>query len=305
MTTTSTYVSWNNNNSNLTNEELIAQATTFYSALESIGWAKTEDTGQLSIPALTTASLASAPYQIHYFNDSLHGTRPIYLKTRWAKIGFSSGYLGVYYSLGTGTNGSGTLTGATSAVASSGSSSAQYGGGSGSVSIRLDTTYAPGKYSGLFLNATLTDTTLASLFGLGSFFFARTVDPVTEEPNADGAVFYNTSGNSTISYMRMYYFNGSAWSSTDNYSYVPGNKTSAFGEGFAVHRHWFVANQKYQLNPYIVNLSYLDLMQDQTFTATPGAITHTYKKGGLLFSAPTYQGNNPVQTKHRPAFIWE
>lgn len=304
MSTSSQYIWWNPAASG-TDSDIRSMTTSYYAALESIGWTKSADTGQLNQSTVTNAQVTTSTtttcYQIHYFDDALHGTTPIYLKTRWIKTGYMNSYIVVICELGTGSNGTGTITGATYAV--SASSSTTFSASSGYV--RLDTTYAEGKYSGLFLDVPQSSASPASLFGASSFFFARSVDVVTEEANSDGAVFYTTLAADAPSYVRMHYYNGTAWSVTNNYSFVPGNKSYSPPEGFAVYRHWYVAQNKYQLVPQMVTVMHAELGLDQELTVTPGSLPHTYRKLGLTWPCSTYQGSSPASSKHRPAVIWE
>lgn len=305
MTTSTEYVYWNYYASG-TDSDIRAMMTTFYSKLESVGWTQSADTGQVNETTVTnaavTASTTTTVYQIHYFDDDLHATTPIYLKTRWIKTGYTNGYIAINFELGTGTNGSGTLTGATYAISSSSSATV---GAATSNYIRLDTTYAANKYSGLFIGGTEALSGPAAQFGGCSFFFARSVDVVTEEPTSDGAVFYTTLVGNAPSYVRMHYYNGTAWAYTDNYSFVPGNKSYSPPEGFAVYRHWFVAQNKYQLVPHMVTVMHNEMGLDQELTVTPGSLPHTYRKLGLTWPCSTYQGSSPASSKHRPAVIWE
>lgn len=300
MTTSSQYVYWDNQ---FTSDATVrGNMSVFYDALESIGWTQSSDTGQVDQTTATTSqltsSLATTAYQIHYFDDDLHGTAPIYLKTLWIKEGYADGYLLIAFSLGTGTNGAGSLTGPTHTFnAVSGTAF-----GNAAKYIRIDTTYSEGKYSGLFLNGPEANTSLTEYYGMCSFFFARTADLGTEEPNSLGAIFYACKASR---YVTQATYNGTAWSETSNYSFVTGNRLYSPPEGFAAFRHWYIADNKYNLMPYMVTVMNSELALDQDLTVAPGAIPHTYRKLGSPWGAVTYQGSTPNTTMHFPAVIWE
>ena len=300
MSTSSQYVNWDNK---INTDSLVrGNMTTFYSALESVGWAQSADTGQVDQTTVATTDLTNVvgttAYQIHYFDDDLHATSPIYMKTSWVKEGYIDGYLLINYSLGTGTDGAGTLTGPTYSMSSSSGTTF----GAAEKYIRIDTTYSAGKYSGIFLHQPETNATLAGYYAMCSFFFARTVDLQTEEPDGVGAIFY---GSQSTRYVYQASFDGTAWTETNNYSFVTGNRAYSPPEGFAAFRHWYIADSKYCLSPYIVTVMGAELATDQELTVTPGTFPHKYRKTGLPWCATTYQTSTPSTTLHYPAVIWE
>lgn len=91
-------------------------------ALTSAGLVQTSDTGQLD-PATVAlpATNADAGYLIYRFNDSTQGTDPIFLKVMPGR-GNASSETRIRFQVGQGSNGSGTLTGTVSAIATAGGS---------------------------------------------------------------------------------------------------------------------------------------------------------------------------------------
>ena len=89
-----------------------AWVSSLSTALDEIGFIKSSDSGQLSIPGITSipATNAVAGYEIRYLNDSLHATAPIYVKLEYGTAD-TSGRPALAISVGTGTNGAGTLSG--------------------------------------------------------------------------------------------------------------------------------------------------------------------------------------------------
>jgi len=83
----------------------------FETILTSAGWVQTGDTGQTasgSFPAATGTATA-AGYQIWRMADALQGSYPVYVKFEWGSG--SSQSLGLWFTIGTGSNGTGTITG--------------------------------------------------------------------------------------------------------------------------------------------------------------------------------------------------
>lgn len=86
-----------------------------HNALLAVGLVQTTDTGQVSFA--TASRAAGAQYAVYRFSDSLQSTAPVYLR-----VGYGTGSTTnaqIVLSLGTGTNGAGTLTGSYTTTASS------------------------------------------------------------------------------------------------------------------------------------------------------------------------------------------
>jgi len=82
--------------------------------MSTIGLVQTSDTGQVNWTTATKpGSNTTTDYEIWRFNDSLQGTAPIFIKLFYG-TGVSTSYPAMKIQVGTGSNGSGTLTGLTS-----------------------------------------------------------------------------------------------------------------------------------------------------------------------------------------------
>lgn len=80
------------------------------------GLVKTGDTGQIDWTTVTRAAVNSdAGYEVYYLNDSLHGTGPIYFKIYYG-AGSNVAFFRIRVEVGTGSNGSGTITGTIASV---------------------------------------------------------------------------------------------------------------------------------------------------------------------------------------------
>lgn len=88
-----------------------AQCTAIHNALVAFGWVQTSDTGQMN-PATVTrpATTTIAGYLIYRMADALQATAPFFLKVR-VGTGIYTTATNFYFSIGTATDGAGTLTG--------------------------------------------------------------------------------------------------------------------------------------------------------------------------------------------------
>jgi hypothetical protein len=81
-------------------------------ALDFVGMAKTADTGQIDLatanrPAVNTA----AGYEVRYLNDALHGSAPVVIKIEYGTLSSNAARPAMWVTVGTGSNGAGTITG--------------------------------------------------------------------------------------------------------------------------------------------------------------------------------------------------
>ena len=84
------------------------------SALTTIGLTNTSDTGQINWTTVTRPTANTmAGYEIWRFNDTLQSTRPIFIKLEYG-TGSNVLYPHMVASIGTGSDGAGTLTNPTS-----------------------------------------------------------------------------------------------------------------------------------------------------------------------------------------------
>jgi hypothetical protein len=76
------------------------------------GWVAGTDTGQINFATVTRpiTATASQGYSIFRMNDSLQATAPCFVKLEYGSNG-STGYWAIWYTVGTGTDGAGNLTG--------------------------------------------------------------------------------------------------------------------------------------------------------------------------------------------------
>jgi len=89
----------------------------FTTALSTIGLTQTADTGQVAfgspVPAITLPGIGSPQgggYQVWRFNDTLQSTYPIFMRFDFGTHDTYSACPGIYITVGTGSDGSGTIT---------------------------------------------------------------------------------------------------------------------------------------------------------------------------------------------------
>lgn len=93
-----------------------AWVSSIHNAILACGLVQTADTGQADPATINpVTSIISAGYCVYRFNDALQVASPIYLRIDWSH-GNGSNVAGLWISVGTGTDGAGNLTGATSGV---------------------------------------------------------------------------------------------------------------------------------------------------------------------------------------------
>lgn len=152
---------------------------------------KTADTGQIDWATVTRpGTSAVAGYEIRYLNDSLHGTAPIVAKIEWA-TGTNATTPVMFLTVGTGSNGSGTITGIWK-------NRTQIGAGSGTpisyvINYPSYITAGPGYFGFVFKMGASATTANA-----GTIVIKRTTDD-TQAINAIGATcHYTSTAGSTI-----------------------------------------------------------------------------------------------------------
>jgi hypothetical protein len=118
MTTSASVVSWDVT----TDAAYRAWGASIAAGLQAVGLVQTADTGQinwatLALTSFPTVSTPSIGYEIYRFSDALQASRPVFIKVEYGYmvggLGTRAGVWGqtMWITVGTGTNGAGTLTG--------------------------------------------------------------------------------------------------------------------------------------------------------------------------------------------------
>ena len=256
--------------------EVIAQ-------LLAVGITQTADTGQINTGTATRPGTnTNGGYAIFRFNDSMQGTAPIFFR-----IDFGTGVVAtgprMQLTVGTGSNGSGTITGIGRTVIIIGNVNAP---ASTVTNYGFRICYVDGFLGFMWkLGATVGTTT-----ALGFFAICRSVDSAGAA-TAEAATIY--VGNSNPSVQQVQYTLGTsvAMSAGSSSLICGGFTTSLVGGAAQVFRHYH-AMPKVVPNKYLMTVLSAEIGNNTTFTAQPITTTsHTYISGGA----------NGVQTVGLPA----
>lgn len=201
------------------------------------GLVKTGDTGQINWATVTRASPpGDAGYEIYYLNDSLHGTAPIYIRIDYGTAAGASRPR-IKVTIGTGTNGAGTLTGITGTATICTSDTVNGAATTVPTYICVNT-----GFFGLAWKCTTTNTPQ------GGFIICRSCD-ADGTPNAKAAIIcYSIVATGTNTYTQTLRFESVAAAQTQDVtggglSLVPGNVTSSSigGANLQVYMCWMNA----------------------------------------------------------------
>lgn len=293
---------WGNTNVSMTDAVFRSRCLSVHDALlmGGSGLVQTTDTGQMNFATVTVggASSNTRGYTIYRFNDALQATSPIFIKVEWG-VGATTGRMRALISMGTGSNGSGTLTGPVTGqveICGQCAASADPGGNHYVCS-------APG-----FFAMAVCAANAIQNGPIGYLSISRTRDPTSDALDSVGALLIGQDGNAgrTCNSATIRSINNPAASSVSRHTCIvpgtPGNTAllngdkqlyPVFGAYPDVRQDWaqfVVRGSEIALNP-------------TTFTATPfGTTARTFMFLGQD-RAPIC--NTAVSTPFRLAFLWE
>lgn len=270
-------------------------------ALTTVGFIKSADTGQINWATVTRPAVnTSGGYEIRYLNDSLHGTAPIYMKIEYGTNTTGAAYPAMWITIGTGSNGSGTITG--TIIAREENVLGIYPLDS---AVATKTSFVCMVTGCVWIAFKCKNR--ATYYPVFSWMLSRTWNS-SGAATADGLIFYrpNTNGVTYNTYCTVYMFGSAYTESTDpgstgiyggQCSFMPYgmlNKATIVGGtpgDYQVARHYTVTPTIAPLVP-IVDCSIADgVAQGTTFTCTTvGATSHTFIATQYIFSAYSNQG---------------
>jgi hypothetical protein len=222
---------------NTSNAGFQAWATELHTQLLAAGLVQTADTGQLATPVVAArpANGAFAGYWIFRFDDSLQGTAPIFIRVEPGR-GSGGNSIAILCTIGTGTNGAGTITGVVMPAG------------------RIDTNAAPTSTATPYATYINHDEGFFGLAwkvngsggaGLARLFICRTCDD-NGDPTADGYWIERFSGNANGAVAWCGIWGGVAYGpdTTRSWSVIPfGVTNSAVGSDFQVFKVYGVYPQ--------------------------------------------------------------
>lgn len=205
----------------------------FTNLVTNCGLTQTADTGQLAAPtavALPGAANTSAGYYIFLFNDTLQATSPVFIKLEFGTASATANPQ-MWITVGSGSNGSGTITGTVMTRVA-----VLYGGAIASTGANYTSRYCYNATQGFLgmafkLNANVSGVTL------GGFFVFRSVNSAGS-PTADSVMLLTNSATATgaaigggimqvLSYnLSAAYLNGSPIPVSSGWCYIPFSSTA-------------------------------------------------------------------------------
>ncbi len=273
-------------------------------AIAAAGLTQTADTGQANWttatkPVATNTFMPTAgAYEIWRFNDSLQATKPVFIRVDYGSNGVASGNgPGTRLTIGTGTDGAGTITGVnTGAVQHGGSTVAPTNTASVIQACYVAT-------QGFFyLGAGLNLVSGAANHG-GWWVIARTCD-TSGATTGDGLVVTRqaTSASVLATAYGLNFNTGVLVASAVPAANYLRNASLATGSSVPLYKHYAAINVIYPLNQIMTYFA-SDIAANSTFSATPwGASAHTY----LALPATVVDGVNAAATTSWPAAVlWE
>lgn len=248
-------------------------------ALQACGLTKTTDTGQVNWATVTKPvainTKATSGYEIYRFADTLQSTKPVFLRIDFGSGGVASGNSPcTWLTVGTGTDGAGTITGA--------NTGSLQGCNMGGAPTNTAMTYRFTNTSNGYLLMSFGDgLTNASVYGPGFWIVARTVNKTTGAATGDGVVIHRIMYTASFTYGNRQYgldFNtGTAFSAgTDPQTSLPNLQFSAAtGASIPVGKTYMLLNALYATD---ATLCYYtgDITGFTTFSASPWGLSHTY-----------------------------
>jgi hypothetical protein len=158
---------------------------------------QTADTGQINTATVTRAGTNSnAGYASFYLNDSLHGTAPVYFRVDFG-TGAATNAPRIQITVGTGMNGSGTVTG--TALTSARTCTATAAPTSTVTTYNSYMCAAPGFFGFSWKGGAGGSTNAAR----GSFFFCRTVDSAGAISAQGGYCFWGAGVTNVFAYQSL------------------------------------------------------------------------------------------------------
>lgn len=260
--------------------------------LAAAGLVQTADTGQIDWTSVARPSGGSdAGYEIWRFSDSLQGTKPIFIRINYGTY-FSATVPRMQVMVGTGTNGSGTLTGPRT--------------GAGSTFYQITGTNTPGSGTNYASYLCYTGGHLALAWKIGTaqslLVVSRSIDSSTGADTGDGAIAYFISPFGT--HPNLLDFNASTNKDASQVPcFVPFAVTSTTNSGNVAALQHYAPYPDFRVVKACCTILNTEISGFTTFSATlePSG-PHTYLSlAGSAIAAET----GSVTGTYSPAMIWE
>lgn len=261
------------------------------------GLTATADTGQINWTTVTKpiATSTKAGYEIYRFNDTLQSTYPVYIRIDYGSNLLASGNSpATWVTVGTGTNGAGTITGVNTGALSS----YQFNGAASNTVAPIKSCTVAG-FTFFLAGGSL----LGSANG-GTFAICRTCDS-SGTLTSDGVLVSYSSGSAVWSTSGLNFKLGTVTAS----GFIPcaalsGSSVST-GAVVQLYKHYAVLGVPYYTYGGVTYVA-TDIASGTTFTAAPWSTTHTYLAVGATgYGTNATGGDSTNNTGLFPAFLWE
>lgn len=269
-------------------------------ALAAVGLTQTADTGQINWTTVTRPGTnTAAGYEIWRFNDTLQGTAPIFIKLEYGTNSTATGPQ-VWITVGTGSNGSGTITGQSSTRTTA------FNNGAPSSTVTPYPTYVCYNATEGFLGVMWKmGSTGASSWGKGFFAVARSVDQDDGDTNGNGCIVYAGTTSTGMPTAQSIRFTATAATYLQNSDVclVPNSQTASLvGSDNQAYLH-FMVNPQVLVVKQLCTVVAAEVPLGNTFTATMVADAKTYIGGGVN-GAPGNSASSNSNT-WTIAMLWE
>lgn len=268
-------------------------------ALAAVGLTQTADTGQINWTTVTRPGVnTAAGYEIWRFNDTLQGTAPIFLKIEYG-TGSGASTPQAWLTVGTGSNGSGTITGQSSTR-----SSWMRNSGLASTVTPYPTYVCYNATEGFLGIMFKLGTPGSTTYGHGFMAVARSVDQDDGDTNGNGCAVYTGDTSTGMASSQSIRFTATAETYLNNtaYALVPNNQTASLvGSDNQAYLH-FMVNPQVLVVKQLCTVVAAEVPLGNTFTATLVADALTYISGGQSASPGNVASVSPTWTI---AMLWE
>src|SRR5262245_813211 len=269
-------------------------------ALAAVGLTQTSDTGQINWTTVTRPGTSTAAgYEIWRFNDTLQATAPIFLKIEYG-TGTTALAPTMWITVGTGSNGSGTITGQSS-------TRTQFGRNSAPVSTAVPyPTYVCYNATEGFLGIAFKIGSQGSTAWVHAFAaIARNVDQDDGDTNGTGCSVYTADTSTGPANMQPIRFTATAatYLQNSNFCVVPNLQTASLvGSDNQAYMHFTVNPQVFVVKQLCTIIS-SEVPLGNTFTATMVADAKTYI--GFGQNGPGGNVSGGTTQDRTIAMLWE
>jgi hypothetical protein len=265
-------------------------------SMQTAGLIQTADTGQINWATVTRPGInTAAGYEIYRFNDSLQGTYPIFLKIEYGTHTTTSAPA-MWLTVGTGSNGSGTITGQSSTRNTVNASAAP------ASTVTTYPTYVC--YKDGSLGVMLKVGAVASGPSAQAFFVVgRTVDDTGAE-TGDGFTVFRRQASTSLGNLAqsVSVANSTTFTESQTYSMVHMGVTSSLvGSDKQVYKNYTI-QPRVRPVMQVATVIVTEYPSATSFTATfVGATARTYLSGG----SGTAQHGVGASSTNAAAMLWE